>query len=79
MAVWIWSGEQVTPVALEGIQIKNCVICHREENALFYTWTNMDDDSMDSITMGLCGSPECLVEAHRWVKNGTQPDRKSVV
>lgn len=73
MAVWIWSGEQVAPVALEGIQVNACLICGSNKACLFYTWTNADGDDVDSITMGLCGEPQCLSAAHKWVKNGTQP------
>jgi hypothetical protein len=73
MAVWIWSGEQVAPITLEGIQVTACLICGVEGNGFFYTWTNADGDDVDSITMGLCGGPQCLNEAHKWVKNGTQP------
>jgi len=73
MALWIWSGERVAPVSLEGIQVSKCLICGEESGAFFYSWSTVGEDDVDSITMGLCGGPECLVAAHKWVKSGQQP------
>lgn len=56
MAVWICDGDRVAPVTLEGIQVTACLICGVEQTGFFYTWTNVEDGEVDSITMGLCGS-----------------------
>jgi hypothetical protein len=72
MGAWVLNGAQGAPAAVSDLQLNSCVICGKGRT-IFYTWSKIDEDELDSITVELCGDATCLYNTRKWIMSDRTP------